>query len=145
MTLAIAGVVALAAAVSTHETLPTAAPPGPWTGEWKVVRVESDTGRRLPGGPLTFVQRGRLVCGTWSWNRFADGRYGLSRGTLSRLGMSATGRDAKARVRWTIKLRPEVIDRFEGPFSEVDPTTGGAVEGTMYGTRIGPPRRRPTC
>jgi hypothetical protein len=42
-------------------------------------------------------------------------------------------------------LRAEVVDRFAGPFSEVEAATGEAVEGTMYGTRIGPPRRPPVC
>lgn len=124
---------------------PAAIPPGPWTGEWKVVRIESDSGRRLPGGRLTFVQSGKVVCANWSWNPFADGRLGLSRGTASGVTMRATGRDARARVRWTIMLRAEVVDRFAGPFSEVEAATGEAVEGTMYGTRIGPPRRPPVC
>jgi hypothetical protein len=124
---------------------PAAMPRGPWTGEWKVVRIESDSGRRLPGGRLTFVQSGKVVCASWSWNPFADGRLGLSSGTASGVTMRATGRDARARVRWTIALRAEVVDRFEGPFSEVEAATGETVEGTMYGTRIGPPRRQLVC
>jgi hypothetical protein len=141
--LPLGGLVFLAALLPSERI--AAAPPGPWEGDWKVVRIENDTGRRLPGGRLTMIQRGRIVCATWSWNRFADGRYGVSRGTIARRALSASGKDARARLRWTIALRAELVDRFEGSFTEVDSSTGETVEGSMYGTRIGPPRRRPAC
>lgn len=129
----------LVLATGAPAALQTPPPTGSWTGEWKVVRLESDSGRRLPGGRLTFLQRGRVVCGTWSWNRFADGRTGLSKGTASGLTMRARGSDARGVVSWTISLRAELVDRFIGRFTE------GTSVGTMYGTRIGPPRRRPVC
>jgi hypothetical protein len=129
----------LVLATGAPAALQTPPPTGLWTGEWKVVRIESDSGRRLPGGRLTFLQRGRFVCGTWSWNRFADDRAGLSKGTATGLTMRARGSDARGVVSWTISLRAEVADRFIGRF------TDEASTGTMYGTRIGPPRRRPVC
>ena len=67
--------IGLCASGSPASGSPAAAiPPGPWTGEWKVVRIESDSGRRLPGGRLTFAQSGKVVCANWSWSPFADGR-----------------------------------------------------------------------
>lgn len=54
--------VGLVLATGAPAALQTPPPVGTWTGEWKVARIESDSGRRLPGGLLTFLQRGRVVC-----------------------------------------------------------------------------------
>jgi hypothetical protein len=141
--LALGGLVVAASALAATSASPP--PVGLWTGDWKVIRIESDSGRRLPGGRLTFLQRGRVVCGTWSWNRFTDGRAGVSRGTASGLTMRARGRDGHGAVNWTIALRAEVVDGFIGRFTEVDTESEEPTQGTMYGTRIGPPLRRPVC
>ena len=61
------------------------------------------------------------------------------------LTMRATERVGAPSYSSDDRLRAEVVDRFEGPFSEVNAASGEAVEGTMYGTRIGPPREGLVC